>query len=184
MYLLKQHTIGQHTIGEHTIKTWRASHGKEVLDYIASLERKVFPKHVSWADEIHAAASRRNTIISYVLDDHSKLVAYIAATLSTLGLTIHRLAVLPACRRKGVGRSLVQVCNGRHRPARWYPPTQAVEHQALAQRSTITVSLHVDPANTPAVALYQQLGFVREGVVADYYATGHDAWRMVHEATR
>ncbi len=170
-----------------------------ILNAIAALERKVFAKHVSWADEVHNAAQRRNTVMWYMCDGDTLVVAYVAATVSALCVTIHRLAVLPEFRRQGLASQLIKVCGERCARKRVHHPlclhqcvctnahlsSQAAVHDILKQRSIITVALHVDPDNTPAVTLYcDKLGFVRDGVVEDYYGPGRPAWRLMVEVDR
>ena len=52
-------------------------------------------------------------------------------------------------------------------------PQEAVR---ASQRSYVT--LHVDPRNTSAAALYAALGFRLNGVLQDYYAQGCPAHKL------
>ena len=57
------------------------------------------------------------------------------------------------------------------------PPLQA----ALASERRLCASLHVDPANAAAVALYLRFGFTEDGLLTDYYAPGRPALKMIRE---
>ena len=74
---------------------------------------------------------------------------------------ILNLAVAPACRGKGVGKSLV-------------------EHalRTFRLQGALFVGLEVRPSNTVAFHLYSRCGFVAEGRRKGYYENGEDAILM------
>ena len=65
------------------------------------------------------------------------------------------LMVVASHRRRGIGRALLQ---------------RAVEWAAVSRVRKL--ELHVFPHNTPAIALYESFGFVREGYRRDHYRRG------------
>ena len=65
------------------------------------------------------------------------------------------LMVVASHRRRGIGRALLQ---------------RAVEWAAVSRVRKL--ELHVFPHNTPAIALYESFGFVREGFRREHYRRG------------
>jgi ribosomal-protein-alanine N-acetyltransferase len=74
---------------------------------------------------------------------------------------IANVAVLPALRRRGIGRALI---------------TALVEY--AKGLSCTAVTLEVRKTNAPAVGLYEGMGFKTEGVRPSYYQNGTDALIM------
>jgi len=73
---------------------------------------------------------------------------------------IWTIEVLPAFRRMGVARQLLQ----------------RVEESAH-EAGCAAIELHVSERNLDAVALYEAAGFVRFGTDAEFYGRGEDAFR-------
>jgi [ribosomal protein S18]-alanine N-acetyltransferase len=76
-------------------------------------------------------------------------------------LHLLNVAVAPPCRRRGIGRALMDDLLA-------YARTHDV----------VRVLLEVRASNAPAIALYESLGFERFNVRARYYADGEDAVEM------
>lgn len=76
---------------------------------------------------------------------------------------LHKLFVHPLCRGMGIGSALMRA--------------------ALAQ-ATAPVLLTVDPANLPAVKLYESLGFAVRERVNGYYRPHEDRFIMVFTPTK
>lgn len=74
---------------------------------------------------------------------------------------LYSLAVASAHRGQGVARRLLQ----------------AVREKAI-ERGLTRIRLEVDPANTPARALYGELGFIQTDFLPAYYENGRPALRM------
>lgn len=74
------------------------------------------------------------------------------------------LAVHPRHRRRGIGRALMEALLARFK-----------------ERGMQAVRLEVRVSNTPAIKLYEKLGFRIKGVSQGYYLDGEDAYLMVKE---
>jgi ribosomal-protein-alanine N-acetyltransferase len=102
---------------------------------------------------------------SLVAAVEGKTAGYIIYWLLPSEVDVHNLAVHPAYRRQGVGRSLLR----------------AVIDDARRHGSG-RVSLEVRKSNEAAQRLYQSLGFVAKSVRKGYYSDdGEDAVTMVLE---
>ena len=53
--------------------------------------------------------------------------------------------------------------------------------EALRGTRKCCATLHVDPANTPALALYTSIGFEVDGILEDYYAAGKPAHKLAKQ---
>lgn len=92
-----------------------------------------------------------------------KTVAYIIFWFLPSEVDIHNVAVHPAHRRQGIGRSLLQ----------------AVIDEAV-QQGLRRITLEVRKSNEAAQRLYQSLGFESQGLRKGYYSDdGEDALIMV-----
>ena len=76
---------------------------------------------------------------------------------------LHKIMVHPDCRGQGIGSALMR---------------------AGLARATMPTLLTVDPANAPAVGLYQKLGFVIRDRVAGYYRPHEDRYLMQFTPSR
>lgn len=82
-------------------------------------------------------------------------------------------------RRGGRTASLYSICVDPDQGGRGLGKTlmAALEAEARAQgRDVVTLEVRAD--NAPAIALYDRLGYVRFGEIADYYEDGQSALRM------
>jgi ribosomal protein S18 acetylase RimI-like enzyme len=50
--------------------------------------------------------------------------------------------------------------------------------EALSSTKKSIATLHVDPLNKAAIALYHSLGFELDGVLEDYYSAGRPAHKL------
>ncbi|MBI2357817.1 MAG: ribosomal protein S18-alanine N-acetyltransferase [Deltaproteobacteria bacterium] len=99
---------------------------------------------------------------------HGKPVGYVIYWLLPSEIDIHNLAVHPAQRRQGIGRSLLQA---------------VVDEARHERRSRIT--LEVRKSNAAAQRLYESVGFVSQGIRKGYYSDdGEDAVIMALEIHR
>ena len=74
------------------------------------------------------------------------------------------VAVLPDCRRKGIGRILVE---------------EAIK--GIQSRQCVEMYLEVRCSNNGAVRLYEELGFIIKQQLNSYYRDGEDAFLMAIE---
>jgi [ribosomal protein S18]-alanine N-acetyltransferase len=92
-----------------------------------------------------------------VLDD--TVVGYVGMWLILDEAHITNVAVLPSCRKLGIGKAMMQ---------------KALD--IAKAKGIISMTLEVRPSNAPALALYKNLGFENAGVRKNYYEdTNEDA---------
>jgi ribosomal-protein-alanine N-acetyltransferase len=105
----------------------------------------------------------------------SDVVGYIMCRIETglpdfglLGITkrghVISIAVLPEYQRKGIGEALIR---------------EAMMHMRLYKAKDCYLEVRV--SNTPAISLYQKLGFETSRTVRGYYADGEDAAIMTRK---
>jgi len=87
-----------------------------------------------------------------VADDGGRVVGFSACSLAADEWTVMHVAVVPECRRKGVGHALLGTALA----------------EAAAQGATHAV-LEVRRSNRAAQALYRRFGFAQVGVRKGYY---------------
>lgn len=117
---------------------------------IAQLERLCFSD--PWSE--NSVASELNNPLSLWLTalEEDTVVGYIGSQ-SVLGESdMMNVAVHPDHRRRGIARKLIE---------------ELVE--ALKQRGNHSLTLEVRASNTPAIALYEKLGFQEAGRRRNYY---------------
>lgn len=96
-----------------------------------------------------------------LVEPAGEIVAYLFTAWQYLNLHILNVATLPDYRRFGLGRRLMLI---------------AEEH--ARQMAGETLTLEVREGNTPALRLYESLGYAQVGIREGYYADGTDAWIM------
>lgn len=122
------------------------------LDAILAIDDESFVR--PWTREMYEA-ELRNTAVTriYVVRADSRVVGYCAAWQLPGELHINNLAILPAFRRRGLARRLLD----------------HVLAEAAATGSP-RATLEVRRSNFAARELYAQLGFAVHGVRHDYYS--------------
>lgn len=117
---------------------------------IADLEKICFSD--PWSE--NSITSELHNRLSYwlVAEDNGQIAGYIGSQSVLDGADVMNLAVSPSYRRQGIGQSLIK---------------ELVEH--LRQRGIIALLLEVRVSNTPAITLYEKLGFVQVGRRPGYY---------------
>lgn len=96
-----------------------------------------------------------------VVDQGGALLGYIAGITSWREGHIISLAVLPSWRRKGIASQLVQeLCT------------------IFKDIGKKRIKLEVRISNTPAINLYEKMGFEKQKIVKNYYENGEDAVMM------
>lgn len=126
---------------------------------LALIHAAAFPPGEAWSAAILAGHLGIPGVFAMLAEPGGMIVARVAADEAEI-LT---LAVLPAARRSGIGRGLIQ----------------AAEDFAAAAGAR-RMFLEVSTANAAARALYAGLGFTQLGHRPAYYPDGHDALVLSH----
>jgi ribosomal-protein-alanine N-acetyltransferase len=133
----------------------------EDLDEVLTIERASFG--MPWSRGAFLYEIQQNRAARcWVMRDGSRLVAYLCLWEIADEVHITNIAVAPASRRRGLGRTLLR----------------GVLDDARARRLRLVV-LEVRPSNTEALGLYESFGFRVVGRRRGYYYdTGEDALVM------
>lgn len=117
---------------------------------IADLEKLCFSD--PWSEK--SIASEVNNPLSYwlVAEDNGEIVGYVGSQSVLDAADMMNLAVSPKFRREGIGKALVDTLT-----------------QHLIQNDVIALLLEVRVSNSPAIALYEKLGFLQVGRRPKYY---------------
>ncbi|KAL3689892.1 hypothetical protein R1sor_016201 [Riccia sorocarpa] len=159
-----------------SLEVGKTNRDEALVAELIRLEKRIFPKHESLAENFGQEIQRRNSGVLYVLEDSSEsgnpstneekvrggVAGYLMYSCTSLVATITKLAVKESCRRQGYGETLLRA---------------AIEK--VRSKKVMCVNLHVDPVREPAFSLYKKLGFEIETLVHSYYAPNRDAYRMV-----
>ncbi|GAX74899.1 hypothetical protein CEUSTIGMA_g2345.t1 [Chlamydomonas eustigma] len=92
-----------------------------------------------------------------------QILGYAFLTFTSVNVHISKIAVRESYRRLGVATGLIR---------------EGLKIATSRQRC-LTASLHVNPGNTPAMSLYESLGFKLDGQLHDYYGQGKPALKMI-----
>lgn len=120
------------------------------LEQVAELEKCCFSE--SWSYRILEAGLHSSYDVYYVYEQDARILGYCNLRLLAGEGEIQRIAVLPQCRRLGLGRKMMDAMVG-----------YARDNQALA------ISLEVRESNTAARKLYESYGFQAEAMRKAYY---------------
>ena len=117
---------------------------------IAELEKLCFSD--PWSE--NSIASELNNRLSYwlVAEDNGRVVGYVGSQSVLDAADMMNLAVSPDYRQQGIGQALVNMLS---------------DH--LRQNNVIALFLEVRISNTPAISLYEKMGFVLVGRRPKYY---------------
>ncbi|KAK9944132.1 hypothetical protein M0R45_009714 [Rubus argutus] len=110
-----------------------------------------------WGDELR----KKNSGLLYIELDGAVAGYVMYSWPSSLYASITKLAVKDSCRRQGYGESLLQAAI-----------------QKCRTRNVGRISLHVDPLRTPAMNLYNKLGFKVDNLIQGYYSSDRNAYRL------
>ncbi|XP_051129778.1 uncharacterized protein LOC127250504 isoform X2 [Andrographis paniculata] len=113
-----------------------------MVEEIARLEKRIFPKHESLATSFEAEVKRKNSGLLYT-HVRGEVAGYVMYSWpSSLYASITKLAVREKYRRQGQGEALLKA---------------AIDK--CKTRNIHRISLHVDPSRTAAMNLYKKFGF-------------------------
>jgi ribosomal-protein-alanine N-acetyltransferase len=144
--------------GRPTISTRRA----DVLDCLALAEIHASAFRRGWSDAEFEALLLQSGVHAVIAHYRNALGKRIPA-----GFILYRLvadeaeilsvAVTPACRRRGIGKALLE---------------EALRH--LYREGAKSIHLEVEDSNAAAIGLYRRVEFRESGRRAGYYAQGRD----------
>lgn len=143
---------------------------KEELRDVIEINLLCLPEHYPydfWLDHLNAwgkaflVAEVNGKVVGYVMCRVETGLGFINRKLLKLGHVVS-IAVLPDYRRKGIGRKLMLESMDRLKI-----------HYGVEE-----VYLEVRISNTPAIRLYEGLGFKKIKVLKHYYLDGEDAYLM------
>lgn len=143
----------------------------EILDRISRVEKKTFPTNEAFGFGEELWRKKPNTRVLYATraqeGGRSDLIAY-AVYVRQKGIALlHKVCVIEAYRRQGVGHRLMSYIQER-----------------LRKEGCQYIQLWVDQAREPARALYSRNGFEEREVIPDYYAPARTGIRMVLDLER
>ncbi|ONK73708.1 uncharacterized protein A4U43_C04F34440 [Asparagus officinalis] len=140
----------------------------EAIEEVVRLEKKIFPKHESLSGSFHEELRKKNCGLIYAKlgkgegGGQEEVVGYVMYSwVSSLCASIAKLAVKENHRKHGYGEALLRAAI-----------------QKCRTRKIQRVCLHVDPTRTPAVSLYNKLGFQVDELIECYYSSDRSAYRM------
>ena len=125
----------------------------EDADQVAAVEEQCFA--MPWSRQsFWEEASHQETIYLLAIDrdNNDQVVGYVGCWALSGEGDITNVAVAPAYRRKGVARKILE---------------RLIE--LLKEQQVTAVTLEARASNTPAIALYQSLGFKSVGLRPRYY---------------
>ena len=125
----------------------------EDADQVAAVEEQCFA--MPWSRQsFWEEASHQETIYLLAIDrdNNDQVAGYVGCWVLSGEGDITNVAVAPAYRRKGVARKLLE---------------RLIE--LLKEQQVTAVTLEARASNTPAIALYQSLGFKSVGLRPRYY---------------
>ena len=117
---------------------------------VAELEKLCFSD--PWSENSVASELKNPLSLWLVALDDATVAGYVGSQSVQGEADMMNVAVHPDYRRKGIARQLV---------------TELVA--ALAKKGVHRLALEVRASNAPAIALYEQLGFIQVGLRPNYY---------------
>ena len=134
---------------------------KEDAGAIAGLERVCFPDD-SWSEGMILEEIENDSAAFIVAEDGEKIVGCAMAwMIAPYECQIGTIEVLPEYRRRGIALNFMQ---------------KLMKISRLLGIWDILLEVRV--SNAPAIALYESLGFVKDGIRKNYYPGGEDACNM------
>ena len=117
---------------------------------VAALERECFS--LPWSENSIRSELSNELSLWLVAVEGDRVLGYVGSQTVLGESDMMNLAVCPDCRRRGIGKALVEaLCT------------------ALAEGNAVSLTLEVRASNEAAKALYDSLGFTRIGRRSRYY---------------
>ncbi|KAJ5167651.1 uncharacterized protein N7482_003245 [Penicillium canariense] len=160
------------TLSHADIHSLKRNEALEILAQISRVEKKTFPTNEAFGFGEELWRKKPNTRVLYTTRANentarSDLVGYAVYVRQKGVALLHKLCVIEAYRRQGVGHQLMSYIQER-----------------LRKEGCQYIQLWVDQAREPAWALYRRCGFEEREVIPDYYAPGRTGIRMVLDLAR
>ncbi len=124
---------------------------KEHLSDVAIIEQRCFPDE-PWSEQALEILCRDHGMGFAAVSDEGRVLSYVGMTYAADEGSITNVATHPDARRQGLGRAVVS----------------ALRDEA-AKCALAFVYLEVRVSNSPAIALYQSLGFETVGTRKNFY---------------
>ncbi|KAJ5689642.1 hypothetical protein N7462_004034 [Penicillium macrosclerotiorum] len=162
------------TLAHSDIHSLKRNQALEILAQIARVEKKTFPTNEAFSFAEELWRKKPNTRVLYTTPATtgrpvapSEVVAYAVYVRQKGVALLHKVCVVEAYRRQGVGQLLMSYIQER-----------------LRNEGCQYIQLWVDQARVPARALYCRCGYKEKEVIPDYYAPGRTGIRMVLDLER
>lgn len=142
------------------------------LDALMSLERACFPPRQAFSRREYAELLRSSDAVNLVAEEAGRVLGFAGALLDPRAnvANVATLNVHPDARRRGLGRRLLGLLEGR-----------------MAARGIDLCTLEVNVENVAALGLYDACGYERVERLRNYYGASYanpDAWRCAKELRR
>lgn len=122
----------------------------EDLEQVSRLEAMCFS--MPWSRKSFEEVLHKSDAVYVTAKEEKKVVGYCGAYVILDEADINQVAVEPFSRKKGIGRKMMEVLL-----------------QKLEKAGADAVTLEVRRSNEAAIALYESLGFVTEGIRKNFY---------------
>lgn len=123
---------------------------KENLEQVAAIERNSFS--MPWSLKSFEEALDNPNAFYIVAEENGQVTGYCGAYLVLDEADVNQVAVLSSCRNRGIGKKIMKALL-----------------QRLEEAGAAAVTLEVRQSNKAAIALYESLGFVTEGIRKNFY---------------
>ena len=123
---------------------------KEDIPQLVGMEKLCFS--APWSEAAFLYELNNPLSVWLVAIDDDLILGYVGSQTVMDESDMMNLAVLPQCRRQGIGEKLV---------------ASLIEH--LMNRGSVSLTLEVRISNSNAIALYQKMGFSQVGRRPNYY---------------
>ena len=117
---------------------------------VAALEKLCFS--APWSEDSVAGVLENSLSVWLICEDRGKVLGYVGSQTVLDETDMMNIAVLPEARRAGIGERLI---------------LSLIE--LLKDRGSRSLTLEVRASNTPAISLYEKLGFLQVGRRPNYY---------------
>lgn len=135
----------------------------------AALDRELFS--LPWSERNYAELLAHDYCFTFAAESEERLIGFVSLQDLCGEASIDKVMTAPAFRRRGVAEALLREA-----------------FREGARRGIAAYTLEVRVGNAPAIALYEKLGFVSEGVRPGFYEKPREdaliMWKRKCEANR